>query len=311
MKRFFHRTLLSILVIITFIVIINLIIDPFKVNNFVGLDLPREQVSSQMHNRLFKMSQYISDPKDIIILGDSRAKAIKEEYFNELGHKGISNLAFGGGTLYEAIDAFWYVEKDILKLKKVYIGIPFNLYNELNRMNLVPEANAFLEHPVSYHLNSFILKASLFNIYAKLTGNNPASRKPDMKKEKFWQYQLLRTNKTYSTWKTPKLLYERLVELADYCKANNIELIFFIPPTHLDLQNKVVEHGLQDKYAAYKKQLAELSTLIDFDFPNDITRDKSRFKDPYHASEEVARQVAGELLDPKGIISIISSTPDS
>ncbi len=297
-KKFVTQVILSVFIAISIIGILNFIIDPFNLNKVFNLNLPKDKVSYIMHYRLYKMIEFLNSPKSNIILGDSRTDGLKVEYFNELGVADIYNFAYGGGTLYEEIDTFWFAIQYI-KPEKVIISVPFNLFNENNTKNMVKESESMIKNPLEYYFNSFILKASLLNLYTKLTGKMWRTERPAMNKEAFWTYQLGTevTGRYYNSFIYPIHLLDCIKKISDYGEENNIELQFFIPPTHVELQNKVNEYGIQKYYEDYKKELARYSEVIDFDYPNEVTINKDNFKDPYHANENIEIKIVNELVE--------------
>ncbi|KHD05801.1 hypothetical protein PN36_02805 [Candidatus Thiomargarita nelsonii] len=256
-----------------------------------------------MNYRLYKMAEFSQNTHNFIMLGDSRSDDLKIQFFYENDIQNFYNFSYGGGTLYEVIDTFWFATKYI-KLERVIIGIPFNIFNESNKVNFTKEANLLIDTPIKYYLNFFIFKASLFNLYSKYMGGNLNLERPPMNKKEFWKHQLgLVTKSFYEKYRYPTHLLLKLSEVSNYAKTNNIKLQFFIPPVHVDLQNKVDEYHLRDEYIRYKKDLASLSEVIDFDIINSITRNRDNFSDPYHFNPKIARDIVYEILNNKETFS--------
>jgi len=155
-------------------------------------------------------------------------------------------------------------------------------------------------HPIRYYTSFFVTKASVFCLAERFTGKNFASRIPNISKEQFWALQLgPSTDAFYRAYKRPDAMAAELRKLKTYCDANSINLVFFIPPQHVDLQMKVDEYGLARQYEEFKRELASISTTIDFDFPNEFTEDKSLYIDPYHFNEYVKEWVLREVYAEK------------
>ena len=62
----------------------------------------------------------------------------------------------------------------------------------------------------------------------------------------------------YASYTYPHKLLSKLVKVSDYCKDNNIKLIFFIPPNYIQYDKKIAEYGLSD---AYNNMLIDLNIL--------------------------------------------------
>lgn len=89
------------------------------------------------------------------------------------------------------------------------------------------------------------------------------SEKPAMSKEAFWKNQMEDTTKGfYGRCEYPHNLYEELRKIKAYCVAQQIELIFIIPPTHVDLEKQVWVYGLEDAYQKYKADLKSIAPVL-------------------------------------------------
>lgn len=53
----------------------NLIVDPYEMNGFESIDKTKEKISEKAHYPLWKVTDFPEQTSDIIILGDSRARA--------------------------------------------------------------------------------------------------------------------------------------------------------------------------------------------------------------------------------------------
>jgi uncharacterized protein YaaQ len=248
-----------------------------------------------MDRRLYKLSKFTKSPQEIVILGDSRGDSLHESLFRDHGYA-VSNLAYGGGTLYEAVDTFWYAATKI-KLNHVIFVLPFNLFSDENAMNLVPNALRLLKSYLAYSFDFAVTKASFFVFYNLMKGEKLVTQTPSLDKDAFWQHQLSKevTGRFYGAWKTPAKLTKKLKEVAEFCINNGIHLLFVSPPTHYDLQKKISEFGLVEDYAEYKRTLDEMGFLIDYDVVNDMTRNKENFTDPYHFNNKIASDLVKEI----------------
>lgn len=295
-KTLFKIFISIFMFIIMFIFAFNYIIDPFNFNNKFKLGLNKDKISYKMNYRLYKIIEYKNNKCENILLGDSRTDALSIEDIKKVSGENYYNFAYGGGTLQESIDSFWYAAS-LSKLKNVYIGISFNLFSDNNNMNLIEEAKSIISLPLNYYLNSFILKVSIYNCYYRLTNNNLYNEEPSTDKEGFWNYQLgpKVTGLFYEKYKWPENYIKELKEIKRYCNENDINLVFWIPPTHIDLQNKVKEYHLEKEYSEYKKALKSISKVIDFDTYNEITIDKENYKDPYHFNNNIMRGLVRKI----------------
>jgi hypothetical protein len=90
-------------------------------------------------------------------------------------------------------------------------------------------------------------------------------------------------------------LWSKIEEIAEWCDREGIQLLFFVPPTIVEMQHRIADFGLADVNHAYRARLAELAPVIDFDFDNPVTRELAHFKDAYHFDSNIARAIVAEL----------------
>lgn len=291
--RVYLRVLLgTLLALLAGVALFNVVVDPFERSRLVPVSLPRQAVASVVDYQVSKILRFEHAPRPVIILGDSRSESLREEYFAALGRDDVFNFAYGAGTLDEAIDTFWLADS-ATRLRQVVLGVPFSLYNEENRLNRLPTARQVTRSLPAYYLSPLVTKASALVLLTAATGHNFVSEVPPMTRDAFWQYQLGPGADLYCRrWTRPNALLARLEEMVAHCRAQGIELVFFIPPTHDDLRALLPAHGLQAEYAAYKQELSSLGRVLDFDVPGPLTADAGNFDDPQHCTAAVARELA-------------------
>lgn len=278
----------TLLALLAGVVLFNVVVDPFERSRLVPVSLPRQAVASVVDYQISKILRFGRAPRPVIILGDSRAESLHEEYFAALGRDDVFNFAYGAGTLYEAIDTFWLADATT-RLRQVVLGVPFNLYNEENRLDRIPTARQVTRSLPAYYLSPLVTKASALVLLTAATGRSFVSETPPMTRDAFWKYQLGPGADLYvQRWARPNVLLARLKEMVDYCRSKGIEVVFFIPPTHQDLRALLPAA----EYAAYKRELAGLGRVLDFDVPGPLTADAGNFDDPQHVNAAVSRDLA-------------------
>jgi len=282
---------------VPFIVLIAVLVyvDPYNVlrkEKNGELEKLKEKISYRINYPLFALQKYDNDPADIIILGDSRANSLKEDLFEQVTGKRTVNLAYGGGSAEEIIKTFW-VASTIHAPKEVYIGINFNLYNAFNHKDRVTEADELRHSVLSYLLSKYCFKSTFLILKAYLLGKKISLEKPPMTRDAFWQYQLdISGPYFFENYSYPVSYFKRLQKIADYCKKHGIKLIFFIPPTHRDLQLKIKQYGLEKENKKFIKDLVSFGVPVyNFNFLNEMTVDKKNFKDPFHFNETFGHMI--------------------
>jgi hypothetical protein len=297
MKRFIIKNIVFFSPFILWISLVVLV-DPyiyFPKVDYVDKNI-KIDISYKLNRPLFQLINFKNNPTHSILLGDSRANRLNVCIIKKLVNKDFSNLAYGGGSMQEIIETFWETAKD-RNLQEVYIGINFSLYNKYNIGNRVVEAIEISNNFILYAFYTSTFKAIFYISKSFFLNSTVNIELPTSSKNQFWDYQLnVITNKRYCQYAYPDNYFKDLELISKYCQRENIRLVFFIPPTHVDLQNKVLEFNLQHQEERFKNDLQKLGDLYDFDFPSLLTKNKNNFKDPYHFSDSVGIIVVKELF---------------
>lgn len=145
--------------------LLNAVVDPYEFNGAIELDLKKQKISEKAHYPLWKFSHYPKSGADTVILGDSRARALRDKYWHELGQGRAYNFAYGGATIPEIYDTFLKVKQDPA-LKTLIVGIQLRSFDPDHKggMNRVPEAVALHEKPLDYYTSWFVTKVAWRNL---------------------------------------------------------------------------------------------------------------------------------------------------
>lgn len=142
-------------------VIFNFIIDPFNMNRMVDLGFDKAEISVKAHYPLYKMIEFPRTRATTFVLGDSRARALQDRYFHELGYEDVYNFAYGGATVFEIHDTFRYLTENAT-IRKLVIGLPFRSMDarHKNGLNRVPEAIEMAGDPSAYYTSWFVAETA-------------------------------------------------------------------------------------------------------------------------------------------------------
>src|SRR5690349_16490940 len=149
MKRFIQRVALFSIPFVVYAAFI-VIVDPFDYLNIVHI--PKEQKfpnAAALNPCFWKMNEFARQPSSRILLGDSRMLGIRAEKLREMTGKDFFNFAYGGSSLNEMIDTFWYANEHT-KLHDVYIGLNLNVYNDYNYTERTATFNTISRNPALY-----------------------------------------------------------------------------------------------------------------------------------------------------------------
>lgn len=344
-------------------VLFNWVIDPYNMNGYFNLGFNKQKISEKAHYPLWKIINYNKEAHTLI-LGDSRALALKDKYWHQLHFSGAYNFAYGGATISEIYDTFHFVKANA-NLKNLIIGIQLRSFSPIFKkaMNRVPEAIHLSRNPAEYYINSLVTKISWqhiekrydkqlkriddieFNLFSKAAAQTDPL--PDQRLETLldpiycttcklpyidksayrpviprlntrvdygiWQglWPLIDMRRTLpavfskqirknakSDWKSfqfSEVYWRYLKEIADWCKANDVALYFFIPPTIVEMQQQISNYGFGRLNHQLRKRLASLALVVDFDFANSQTEDLTLFQDAYHFNYKFAKAIIGEF----------------
>lgn len=266
-----------------------LAVDPFnyfKTGSLISNDL-KEDISLKINYSMWKMLKYRQEPVPNILLGDSRMMSIDDQLVSKTAGEPYVNMAYGGGSLREAIDTFWFTS-ELGQLKNVYFGININSYNGRNNKDRVSEVLAAVDNQLLYFTNTNILIAGKKLIQASITGHKGNLGVPDMDKDTFWNHQLEVTTRVYlSSYSYPKEYRDELIKISEYCRENAINLNFVLFPNHADFQEKIRDYKLTQSLDNMRSDLQDMGRVFDFAFKNSITEDRNNFRDPYHFNQEI------------------------
>ena len=180
---------------------------------------------------------------------------------------------------------------------QIYVGINFDPYNEYNNINSLNESIKLKESPITYLFSDLCFKSLLIILKSSISKKNVKLGTPKLNKEEFWKYKLESSaSSVYRNYKYPNSYQKSLVEISRYCRENNIKLVFFIPPTHVDLQQKVNEFQLESEEDKFRTDLSNLGTTYDFNYSNIITQNYDNFSDPFHFNASIGELIIKEIV---------------
>ena len=135
-------------------------IDPYEAFDNTRHSKTDRELAEKSHYPLWKFTHY-SGQADTVILGDSRARALRDKYWHEFGATQAYNFAYGGGTIPEIHATFRQI-KNNPNLKHLVVGIQLRSFDENHKggLNRVPEAITATASHVNYLKNWFVARKS-------------------------------------------------------------------------------------------------------------------------------------------------------
>lgn len=121
----------------------------FEPNNYFGL-----RKSGGGNSPIAKLRAYEAAPQNAVILGDSRMAHFDMALVAKSAGRPFANVAYGGASLEESIDAVYYLYKQNPQLDAVVLGLSFYTLNAAYRpANRMKTVETQLKNPAAYVFN--------------------------------------------------------------------------------------------------------------------------------------------------------------
>lgn len=272
------------------------VVDPF---NFLNPHSPvsneaKLRTAAKLNPFFWKMNLFMKKPVANILIGDSPILSLRPQKIQELTGEEYFNFAYGGGTIREAANTFWFAAQSA-RLRKVYIGINLIHYNDAAYDDRTGFFLRMQQRPASYFFDRTVLQSALYASYSAMTQTDPEIGVPRINRETGWSETLSSNAKVYRDFKYPAKYRQELMKIVRYCKEHEIEVFFLILPSHVDLQRLAGEYRLEQTREQIKRELSEMAPVYDFDYESELTTNKDNFKDPIHFREQVGDLLVQEI----------------
>jgi len=226
MKGFIKKILFIIAPVLLWGIII-ILVDPFCYFNYSMIKKDFKRPAKVLNTLLYNSIDYMKFPCENIIIGDSRAKSLSIKLIDSLTNEKWKQLTANAAKLNEIFDLF-YLANERIKLKRVIITINFNMFNEYGYMDRVSGIRKILKNPLMYIYNKNVAEAAYY-ILKSLIIKKKFNSTPSMSKEEFWKWNIsTKATHWYGKYKFPTLLYEKMIELDEFTRKNNIEVILML-----------------------------------------------------------------------------------
>ncbi|MGB5007791.1 MAG: hypothetical protein WBO39_12710 [Ferruginibacter sp.] len=280
------------------LIALEIMIDPF---NYFSPEKDKQTaalknaLARKKNTYLYRLIEYEQNPTPVIVLGDSRAQRLMPEFFEEVNGKKVLNLAAGAGSLQDVIKIFWDLSSRH-KLDTVYLGISIEGYSGTLLKDRVSAALEVKNSAPLYLTSKFTVENTMLILKSKLFKQPVEVQAPPFSREEFWKYELAQEDRYLNAYSYPRNYYNDLKKISDFCVENKIKLVFFISPTHTEVQEKIAHFKLEKEYEKFREDIKLFGDLYDFNWPNVITRDKNNFLDPLHSIDSVSRIMIREMI---------------
>lgn len=299
MKKFLYR--IAKLSIPFWVILASIVLlDPFGFlwRNNETQNLLLTEISKNNDRPLFNLLQLNKKNPEIIVIGDSRSDQLNLDNCQNKKQENTSlNVSMGGATIFEIFEMTNHALNSEKNLKQIMLGINFDIFSVHNTRNRVTKAYDIIEHPHKYFYHKPVITSIIQYFSSEFFHKEIKRDKLDMTKEEFWQYQLSTpADNSFRNHSITNELYDKLDEIIKMCQNRDIKLTVFIPPTHTDLQRKIIQYNKIKEFEFLKDYLGKHEVqIINLDIENSFTNDKSNFIDPYHLHKSVINKMC-EIL---------------
>ena len=267
----------------------------FETNDYFGL-----RGEGSLNAPVSRIRAYENDMTNNVILGDSRMAHFDMELVEEVSDEAWSNVSYGGASLDESIDEFYYLYELNPDIQNVVFGVSFytlnNNYRTVNRMATVKTQ---LENPAAYLFNlEYNINALTVFKDEVLLGlpdvEETAEHTPDEYVDEnggalpfrsdlidYAENSLAPVCENYAV---NEAALERLLELAAFCEEHGVNFTVVFPPMDESVRVLVAQpNGIDDTMADVLARLADAGVrVLDYEWENDPGYPDTAYYDGFH-----------------------------
>lgn len=267
----------------------------FEPNDYFGL-----RGEGSLNAPVSRIRAYENDMTDNVILGDSRMAHFDMELVEEVSGEAWSNVSYGGASLDESIDEFYYLYELNPDIQNVVFGVSFytlnNNYRTVNRMATVKTQ---LENPAAYLFNlEYNINALTVFKDEVLLGlpdvEETAEHTPDEYVDEnggalpfrsdlidYAENSLAPVCENYAV---NEAALERLLELAAFCEEHGVNFTVVFPPMDESVRVLVAQpNGIDGAMADVLARLADAGVrVLDYEWENDPGYPDTAYYDGFH-----------------------------
>ena len=289
MKKLISKLALALLPVALYLMVFL----AFEPNNYFGL-----RKNTNGNSPIARIRAYEKAPQNAIILGDSRMAHFDMNLVEQSAGRPFSNAAYGGASLEETVDEFYYLYAQNPEIDTVVLGLSFYTlnasYRPANRMKTIETQ---LKNPAAYVFNLE------YNINMLTVLSDKLARRPDVEETAehspdeyvdaqgnplpFRQNLIDYAATIYpvcENFSINKPALEKLLQLAAFCADKGIALTFVLPPMDESVRRLVCEPLGID--TAMRSALTALHSsgaqVLDYEWENAPKMTDTQFYDGFH-----------------------------
>ncbi|MEG0911259.1 MAG: hypothetical protein RSF70_06710 [Ruthenibacterium sp.] len=279
----------------------------FEPNNYFNL-----RKNGSDNSPIARIRAYEKNPLNHLILGDSRMAHFDMALVEKAAGTPYANAAYGGASLEESIDEFYYLYAQNPAIEHVVFGLSFytlnNNYRTQNRMKTVktqlknPAAYVF---NLEYNLNALTVLSDTLarrpNV-EETAEHTPAEYVDDTGAALPYRKDLMAYTETLQpickNYTVNEAALDKLLALATFCTQKNIRLTLVFPPMDASVRALVcVPNGIDTAMAAVLQTLESSGAqVLDYEWTRDPNYADTQYFDGFHLDTRYGLPIWTETL---------------
>ncbi|MEG1153401.1 MAG: hypothetical protein RSD61_02610 [Ruthenibacterium sp.] len=279
----------------------------FEPNNYFNL-----RKNGSDNSPIARIRAYEKNPLNHLILGDSRMAHFDMALVEKAAGTAYANAAYGGASLEESIDEFYYLYAQNPAIEHVVFGLSFytlnNNYRTQNRMKTVKTQ---LKNPAAYVFNLE------YNLNALTVLSDALARRPDVEETAEhtpaeyvddtgaalpYRKDLMAYTETLQpickNYTVNEAALDKLLALATFCTEKNIRLTLVFPPMDASVRALVcVPNGIDTAMASVLQTLENSGAqVLDYEWTRDPNYADTQYFDGFHLDTRYGLPIWTETL---------------
>lgn len=267
----------------------------FEPNDYFGL-----RGEGSLNAPVSRIRAYENDMTNNVILGDSRMAHFDMELVEQVAGEAWSNVSYGGASLDESIDEFYYLYELNPDIQNAIFGVSFytlnNNYRTVNRMATVKTQ---LENPAAYLFNlEYNINALTVFKDEVLLGlpdvEETAEHTPDEYVDEngealpyrrdLIEYAESSLAPVCENYAVNESALTRLVELAAFCEERGVAFTVVLPPMDKSVRSLVaIPNGIDAAMTDVLERLSDAGVrVLDYEWANDPDYPDTAYYDGFH-----------------------------
>ncbi len=287
-----------------------------------------------MNRAIASKRRVLNTHSENLIFGDSHIANLNTDYIASVGGGEWTMMAYGGATLNENIEDFWWAVEHT-QVRSVVFGLTFYSLNDGHYADGRHDAAVETASDVWKFVKDFRrwdetflnFRIKMRGLYADLTGNDavrirlddPSSLEQDTRPPEEYDGEYRKDLLDYVNYILPECqnyscygYCQRLDEVIRYCGENGIEIRFVLFNSNRTIWEKVIYAlGLQGQMSFYKDFLKTRAVVIDLEEDNAYAHNDGLFIDGFHVVLEEKLHLARIIFAGEPCEYAAVTTPDT